>query len=160
MLTPNWSGPGVEDYKIAAKLVESEPSLAKEEFKAPKEPEPEGLTFKENFQSLRNSKVTFQFAEPPKEENYVEKPKKPLTVTELGKAILLSPDKNKVALNAKITELNAAIDGLKHEIEATNNKLKFSRELEQLTHETVGKYSIFHMVGALLLAFLIGYYIF
>ena len=68
-------------------------------------------------------------------------------------------EEEKKAITAKNSELTSSIDKLEAEIEKTKHKLKFSKDLEIITSESVGKYSLPHLILVFLIGISIGYYI-
>lgn len=68
-------------------------------------------------------------------------------------------DKSGKGASARYQELVASVDSLKAELEKARNKEKFAIELGQVTSVSVGKYSVLHVVGAFVLAFLLGLYL-
>ena len=67
-------------------------------------------------------------------------------------------DKSVKGASARYQELLGNVESLKIELEKARNKEKFAIELGQITSVSVGKYSIVHVVGAFVLAFLLGIY--
>ena len=154
----NWNDSGTEDYKISAKII-ADLGNSREEVKFTKEIELE-QAIKENTQSLRPSiaKNTFEFLDSNKEE-VSGRLRKTMPAVEILKESPESPERNKKFVAGKLAEQSAANENLKNELEKASAKLKFSRDLEVLTKESTGGYTVLHLLGALLLGFLIGYYI-
>ena len=155
----NWASPSVEEHKISARII-SDPSPLREESKNSRESVYSDVISPAS--EVRNSSFnrnTFTIPETLREESSSDSYRKTAPVAELSGEYYGSPDRNKKILTARSSELAGIIENLKLEVEKANAKVHFSRELEVLTKESVGKYSIWHLVAAFLLFFTIGHYI-
>ena len=149
----NWNASGLEEHKLVAKINSSEYTPGKEDFqnrgtvyidadsnKDDKNLKPRNTfstndkVFEENkADKHRNSEVHFDFYE--------------------GAS---SPNRNKRSLQVKTIELENSIENLKAEVSKAELKLRFSKDLERLSYDSVGKYGIFHLAIVFFLAFFIG----
>ena len=149
----NWNNPGIEEHKIAAKIIAGD-SFVKQTDQVEKLLNPSAYP---EMQSAQVPKPIFVFSEQAKE-NIGNQLKKIAPGMDLGKDIN-SPEKTRKSLSLKSAELAVTIDNLKAEVEKAGHKLKFTTDLEQLTFENPGKYGIMHLIGAFLIGFILAYYI-
>lgn len=71
----------------------------------------------------------------------------------------LALEDQKKTITAKNSDLTSNIDKLTAEIENAKHKLKFSKDLEIITSESMKKYGVHHLAGMFVIGILIGYYI-
>ena len=70
-----------------------------------------------------------------------------------------SYEEKKKIITSKNSELTGSIDKLQSEIDKATHKLRFSKDIDIMVSESVGKYGIPHLVAVFVLGLLIGYYI-
>lgn len=68
-------------------------------------------------------------------------------------------DDEKKVLTNRNSELSSSIEQLHAQIEKISHKLKFSKDIEEISAEIGGKYAIPHLVLIFFLGLLVGYYI-
>ena len=150
----DWKSPDIKDYKIPAKLLQTESPFPLEDPKPEKSEEPEDPN-KFKPQVFKTSIVkNFLFVDNKKDS---ELGRKSLGDIRYNKESEI--DNNTKNLVGKYNELNAVVDQLRLDLEVIRNKQKFSLELDALTKESIGPYSVIHVIGAFLISFLIGIYL-
>lgn len=149
----DWKSPDIKDYKIPAKLLQGDldpsedPNTEKsEEFENPNKFKP---------QAFKTSIVkNFLFVDNKKDPEYGRK-----SLGDIRYSKESEIDNNTKNIVGKYNELNAVVEQLKIDLEVVRNKQKFSIELDVLTKESLGPYSVIHVIGALFISFLIGLYL-
>lgn len=151
----DWKSPDIKDYKISAKIFSETDTV--EEIKLEKQEKPEEVENPNKFKSQlfkTNIVKNFLFVDNQKDS---ENGRKSLGDIRYSKET--ESDSVSKNLVAKYNELSAVVDQLKSDLEVIRNKQKFSIELDQLTKESLGSYSMVHLIGVLFLSFFIGLYL-
>lgn len=153
----DWKSPDIKDYKISAKIfsetdtVEEKKSEKLEKQEKPEEPDNQTKFKSQLFKT--NIVKNFLLVDNQKDSEFGRK--------SLGDIRYSKENEDNTTKNlvAKYNELSSIVDQLKSDLEVVRNKQKFSIELDQLTKESVGSYSLVHIIGVLVLSFFIGLYL-